>query len=329
MAVASAEIASIRALRLFCDDCREWCAREPNAIVLPGAATTPLVEAIVADDPSRIAALRDHPADDNELDKVIASLHYCPHCDQTFADVSHFVHDGKNTKVSVLLKQVRISPEMAAACWAHHDPSDESEPYQPAPGIVEEPPADDTGMNWSPGGPIAKLELGRFSSFYAREDHVNFCLLSRICGCVSAREARPGCAAEPVLPPSRVRNPYDFLVTNFTLLLRPSTAPEETSPRGPEPVQDQAADDSRIVRATFFIGSSRDRITRRVHSSRNLPAHDALLYSQNRWNSSRSKYARTVRRLYFNNSDSFTVCLSVRFSGRFKKHHRDFFSTGS
>ena len=27
-----------------------------------------------------------------------------------------------------------------------------------------------------------------------------------------------------------VRKPYDFLVTNFTLLLRPSTAPDETSP---------------------------------------------------------------------------------------------------
>ncbi len=27
-----------------------------------------------------------------------------------------------------------------------------------------------------------------------------------------------------------VRNPYDFLVTNFTLLFRPSTAPDETSP---------------------------------------------------------------------------------------------------
>src|SRR5512135_2383665 len=27
-----------------------------------------------------------------------------------------------------------------------------------------------------------------------------------------------------------VRKPYDFLVTNFTLLFRPSTAPDETSP---------------------------------------------------------------------------------------------------
>ena len=27
-----------------------------------------------------------------------------------------------------------------------------------------------------------------------------------------------------------VLNPYDFLVTNFTSLLRPSTAPDETSP---------------------------------------------------------------------------------------------------
>jgi hypothetical protein len=82
-----------------------------------------------------------------------------------------------------------------------------------------------------------------------------------------------------------------------------------------------------MLLATFFIGSSRDRITRVVHLSRRFPAHAGLLYSQSRWNSSRRCYARNVRRLYFNNSDSFTICLSVRFSGRFRKHHRDFFST--
>src|SRR5512147_1756364 len=127
---------------------------------------------------------------------------------------------------------------------------------------------------------------------------------------------------------SAVRKPYDFLVTSFTLVFRPSTAPDEIDPlaRNQFRINGRCA---RMLRATFFIGSSRDRITRPAYSSRNLPAHTALLYSQSRWNSSRSRYARTVRRLYLSSSDSFTVCLSVRFPGRFRKHHRDRFNTGS
>src|SRR6185312_12823464 len=85
-----------------------------------------------------------------------------------------------------------------------------------------------------------------------------------------------------------VRKPYDFLVTSFTLLLSPSTAPAETVPlaRNQFRISGRWA---RMLRATFFIGSRRDRITRPVHSSRNLPAHAAPLYSQSRWNSSRSR----------------------------------------
>jgi hypothetical protein len=59
------------------------------------------------------------------------------------------------------------------------------------------------------------------------------------------------------------------------------------------------------------------------------PAHAAPLDPQSRWNSSRSRYARTGRRLDLSNSDSFTVGLSVRSSGRFRKHHRDRFKAGS
>src|SRR3954467_5867872 len=140
--------------------------------------------------------------------------------------------------------------------------------------------------------------------------------------------SRPRLCNRANLATLAVRKPYDFLVTNFTLLFSPSTAPDDTSPLARNQFRISGRW-LRIVRATFFIGSSRDRITRRVHSSRNLPAHDGRLYSQNRWKSSRSRYARTVRRLYLSNSASFTVCLSVRFSGRFNRHHRDLFSTGS
>ncbi len=61
------------------------------------------------------------------------------------------------------------------------------------------------------------------------------------------------------------------------------------------------------MRAIFFVGSNRERITRLVHSSRNFPAHAGLVYSHSLWNSSRKRYARTDRRLYFKISDSFTV----------------------
>jgi hypothetical protein len=74
------------------------------------------------------------------------------------------------------------------------------------------------------------------------------------------------------LATSEVRNPYDFLVTNFTLLLRPSTAPEETTPRARNQFKINGRW-TRIVRAIFFIGSSFERITSAVYSSRNFPAH--------------------------------------------------------
>ena len=50
-------------------------------------------------------------------------------------------------------------------------------------------------------------------------------------GAFRLRKLSRGCAIRPVSPLFAVRNPYDFLVTSFTLLFRPSTAPDEIAPR--------------------------------------------------------------------------------------------------
>ena len=117
----------------------------------------------------------------------------------------------------------------------------------------------------------------------------------------------------------------------FHLVVAPLDGPRGDLPAGSEPVSD---------RRPVGADAPGDRLHRRpprtqhaarppVHSSRNLPAHQPLLDSQSRGNSSRSRSARTVRRLSCTRSDRVTVGFSVRFSGRFRIHHRDFFQTGS
>ena len=46
----------------------------------------------------------------------------------------------------------------------------------------------------------------------------------------SGSGSRPRLCKRANLATLAVRKPYDFLVTNFTLLFRPSTAPDDTSP---------------------------------------------------------------------------------------------------
>ena len=116
-------------------------------------------------------------------------------------------------------------------------------------------------------------------------------------------------------------------MVSFALQLKPSTTPADNEPCA----RIQFSRSGRRVRrllANFVIGSSRDRIVRVVHSSRNLPTRLALRYSQNRRKSSRNSHARTVRRFYVSNSFSVTVCLLLRFCGRFCRHQRVFFKTG-
>ena len=77
------------------------------------------------------------------------------------------------------------------------------------------------------------------------------------------------------------RKPYDFLMVSFALLLNPSTIPLETDPLA----RNQLSNSSRCerkLRATFFSGGSRERMTREHHSSRNRPAQAGDWYSQKR-----------------------------------------------
>jgi len=57
---------------------------------------------------------------------------------------------------------------------------------------------------------------------------------------------------------------------------------------GPEPGEDQTPM-TRRLRVIFFSGSIRLRMVRVHRASRNLIAHSGLVYSQNRWKSSRSR----------------------------------------
>jgi hypothetical protein len=114
-AVMASVIPAGRAAEPFCEDCGYWCAKEPDLFVLPAASTGPLVEAIREDNPARVTALRANPPPDNGLGLAGVTLLACPGCDQSFADVSHRFVKGKETKITNLLKQHRVSTEMAAA----------------------------------------------------------------------------------------------------------------------------------------------------------------------------------------------------------------------
>jgi hypothetical protein len=115
VAVMASTIPRARAIEPFCEDCGYWCEKQPDLLVMPGVSSAELVEAVREDNPSRIAALRVNPPADDGSGLVGATLHACPACDQSFADVSHRIAKGKETIVKVLLKQHRVSPEVAEA----------------------------------------------------------------------------------------------------------------------------------------------------------------------------------------------------------------------
>jgi hypothetical protein len=118
-ALAAAWIASVcataRAAEPFCEDCGYWCETQPHLFALPGTSAADLVEAVRENDHARIAALRASPFVDNGSGTVAATLHACPGCDQSFADVLHRFLKGKETKEKILLKQHRVSPEVVEA----------------------------------------------------------------------------------------------------------------------------------------------------------------------------------------------------------------------
>ena len=115
MAIIASVTPRRAAKKPFCEDCGYWCVNQPDLFALPAAAAAPLVEAIQENNPSRIAALRASPLVNDGSGLVGATLHCCPGCDQSFADVSHRLVNGKEMKLKVLLKQHRVSPEVVEA----------------------------------------------------------------------------------------------------------------------------------------------------------------------------------------------------------------------
>ncbi len=115
VAAMAAGIPWDRAAAPFCEECGYWCEKHPDQLVLPAAAAESLIQAVQENNPKRLAALQTGPPAGNVPGSATLTLHACPACDQCFADVSHRTVRGKNTTIKVLLKQLRISPEMVQA----------------------------------------------------------------------------------------------------------------------------------------------------------------------------------------------------------------------
>jgi hypothetical protein len=118
VAAVAAALPASRASQPFCEECGFWCAKQPDLFTLPGVSAAPLAEAIREDNPSRVMELRANPPPYDQTGLVGVTLHACPGCDQSFADVSHRISSGNQTKVVNLLNRHRVSPEIASACRA-------------------------------------------------------------------------------------------------------------------------------------------------------------------------------------------------------------------
>jgi hypothetical protein len=104
-----------RAAAPFCEECGYWCENQPDLLALPASSAESLIQAVQENNPSRLAALCASPPVDTGTGLVTVTLHACPNCDQSFADVSRRTVKGKETKVKVLVKRHRVSPEMVQA----------------------------------------------------------------------------------------------------------------------------------------------------------------------------------------------------------------------
>jgi len=108
----AASLAWVSAAVPYCDDCRRWYMKLPNALVMGGNIAVPLAQAVQIDDPKRVAELRAR-GDNAGLGRVCVTIHCCKGCGRALADVSHHVRRGRSIEKSYLLKKVGISPTMA------------------------------------------------------------------------------------------------------------------------------------------------------------------------------------------------------------------------
>jgi hypothetical protein len=116
VAGAAAYMAKNRAAKPFCEDCDEWCVEKTGGIILSDAAGPPLASVLTNDDPAGFVALRDKALPFDPKTRAGTTLHSCPGCDQTFADVWVKIEKTKGNKTETttkaILTHVRVSPEM-------------------------------------------------------------------------------------------------------------------------------------------------------------------------------------------------------------------------
>jgi hypothetical protein len=142
VAVFAAFMAEQRARMPFCEDCHEWCSQAPAGVFLPGEAAGELSAAVLSDDGLAIQTLLKNPPETSGKSFAGSTLHTCPACDQTFADVWLRTDKTKGnkteSKIKNLVQRVRVSPEMTARLrnWPV-PPSELEEEIEDAPPAAE------------------------------------------------------------------------------------------------------------------------------------------------------------------------------------------------
>jgi hypothetical protein len=112
----------------FCEDCQSWCDTRTGMPQYPSEESETLTEAIRQDNRVALDQLTSKRLIVVEGPATATTLHVCPSCDQTFADVEVQTVGKNKVKTTRLVRRQRISPEMAAALGASKVEPDEVEP---------------------------------------------------------------------------------------------------------------------------------------------------------------------------------------------------------
>lgn len=99
----------------FCEDCEAWCDKRTGLPAYPPEVGEPLAEAVRLDDRVAVERLAPQRVMVVEGPTTSTTLHVCPECAQSFADVDVMTVEGKKVKSKSLVKRQRVSPEMVEA----------------------------------------------------------------------------------------------------------------------------------------------------------------------------------------------------------------------
>ncbi len=102
----------------FCEDCEAWCEKRTGLPQYPPELAETLAEAVRHDDRSALDQITPNRLLVVEGPATSTTLHVCPTCEQTFADVGVETVEKNKTKTAHLVHRQRISPELAAALSA-------------------------------------------------------------------------------------------------------------------------------------------------------------------------------------------------------------------